>query len=419
VQTVSARTGDIVIATSDVDGLAALLAEATSGNIDGGDYEGVVLSPTITITAQPASYAASVNVGATWSQTGYGTSYWRGLAYASGRWVLVGTQYNSPAGYYTAISTDAVNWTQRGNSTSPQFAVYEVATNGTAFLAVGDGKYATSSDGLTWTGSTLPITAYGVAFGNSRYLAVGASSTFSTDGGTTWSSAVSLPATCVVVAYGTSGFVALRSGASATAYLSTDGSSWSSVTLPASTTWRSIASANGVYIALRSGTTAARSTDGTAWTTVTMPSSRTWHGASYSGGRWWAFGNGSTAAACSTDGGQTWTAVTLPASGNWIASAGGAQDVLAANAGTGSHAYSVGSSAATFTVAAASTATLSYQWQLSTDAGTTFSNISGATSATLSLSGLTTGDSGKRYRCVVSATGVSSVTSNSATLTVT
>jgi hypothetical protein len=45
--------------------------------------------------------------------------------------------------------------------------------------------------------------------------------------------------------------------------------------------------------------------------------------------------------------------------------------------------------------------------------------VSGATSATLSLSGLTTADNGKRYRCTLSATGVASVTTNSATLTVT
>jgi hypothetical protein len=63
--------------------------------------------------------------------------------------------------------------------------------------------------------------------------------------------------------------------------------------------------------------------------------------------------------------------------------------------------------------------TISYQWQVSTDAGATFANVSGATSPTLSLSGLTTADNGKRYRCVLSATGASSVTTNSATLTVT
>jgi hypothetical protein len=55
---------------------------------------------------------------------------------------------------------------------------------------------------------------------------------------------------------------------------------------------------------------------------------------------------------------------------------------------------------------------------VSTDAGSTWANVSSATSPTLSLSGLTTADNGKRYRCVLSATGASSVNSNSATLTV-
>jgi hypothetical protein len=149
-----------------------------------------------------------------------------------------------------------------------------------------------------------------------------------------------------------------------------------------------------------------------------MPASRSWGSVAYAAGRFFAFAYNSTAAAYSADG-QTWTAITLPAAGRWLAAAGGSSSLVAMNQGTGSHAYSVASSSATFTVAAASTATLSYQWQLSTDAGSTFANISGATSATLSLTGLTTAESGRQYRCVVSATGTSSVTTNSATLTVT
>jgi len=48
---VAGRTGDVVVATSDVVGLDALLADVNVDDIDGGDYTGVVLSPTITITA--------------------------------------------------------------------------------------------------------------------------------------------------------------------------------------------------------------------------------------------------------------------------------------------------------------------------------------------------------------------------------
>ena len=76
--------------------------------------------------------------------------------------------------------------------------------------------------------------------------------------------------------------------------------------------------------------------------------------------------------------------------------------------------------AATFSVTASVTqsATLSYQWHKSTNGGSTFSPISGATSASLSLTGLTAGDDSSQYRVVVSATGgASSVTSSAATLT--
>jgi len=80
------------------------------------------------------------------------------------------------------------------------------------------------------------------------------------------------------------------------------------------------------------------------------------------------------------------------------------------------------SGAATFSVTATVSpagGTLTYQWQRSDDAGTTFANVSGATSATLSLTSLTNGsDNNDQYRVMVSAVGATPVTSNAATLTV-
>jgi hypothetical protein len=414
---VAGRTGDVVVATSDVVGLDALLADVNVSDIDGGDYVGVVLSPTITITAQPANYAATLNVGTAWSSVGTGNTFWQEIAYNGSRWVIAGQWYNSPVGYYTSTSTDATTWTTRGTSTSPQFPVTAIASDGTSFVAVGDAKYAGSTDGLTWTGGNLPVTANAVAYGNSRWLAAGSSSSTSSNG-TTWADAVTAPATISQLCYGSGGFVGLASGTTSSVYRTTDGTSWSTHSLPASAAWSGVAFGGGVYVAVRTGSTAAYSSDGQTWTTANMPSSRTWNAVVYAAGRFFAFAYNSTAAAYSADG-QTWTAITLPASGRWLAAAGGSASVLAMNQGTGSHAYSVAASSAAFSVAAASTATLSYQWQLSTDAGSTFSNISGANSQTLSLSSLTTAESGRRYRCVVSATGTSSVTSNSATLTVT
>ena len=53
-----------------------------------------------------------------------------------------------------------------------------------------------------------------------------------------------------------------------------------------------------------------------------------------------------------------------------------------------------------FNVVATGTIT-GYQWQLSTDGGTTFNNISGATTATLALTNVSLTQNANRYRCVV------------------
>ena len=72
---------------------------------------------------------------------------------------------------------------------------------------------------------------------------------------------------------------------------------------------------------------------------------------------------------------------------------------------------------ATFSVTATSGG--SYQWQLSTNGGTSWTDIAGATTSTLTLNAVTAGMSGNQYRVIVSNTCPSTVTSNPATLTVT
>ena len=83
--------------------------------------------------------------------------------------------------------------------------------------------------------------------------------------------------------------------------------------------------------------------------------------------------------------------------------------------------------AASFTVAAtlrgAAGGTATFQWQLSTDSGANFADItnggvySDATTSTLAISD-STGLDGNQYRVVVSATGAASVTSDAVTITV-
>ncbi len=76
---------------------------------------------------------------------------------------------------------------------------------------------------------------------------------------------------------------------------------------------------------------------------------------------------------------------------------------------------------ATFTVAATvnNGATPTYQWQVSTDTGTTWTNITGKTSATLTV--ISTDAeyvTANQFRAVVSSTGAASVNSTARTLTI-
>jgi len=71
----------------------------------------------------------------------------------------------------------------------------------------------------------------------------------------------------------------------------------------------------------------------------------------------------------------------------------------------------------TFTGAATGTSP-TYQWQVSTDGGFNYSDISGATSASLTLNSVTMAENGNRYRLVASVATCGSVASSPAILTV-
>jgi hypothetical protein len=67
----------------------------------------------------------------------------------------------------------------------------------------------------------------------------------------------------------------------------------------------------------------------------------------------------------------------------------------------------------TFTIAT-SGSTPTYQWQLSTDGGSIWNDVTDATTSSLSVSGLTSANTGNRYRCILSG----SINSDAAVLTV-
>lgn len=74
---------------------------------------------------------------------------------------------------------------------------------------------------------------------------------------------------------------------------------------------------------------------------------------------------------------------------------------------------------ASLTAAGSSSQSISYQWQISTDGGTTFSNITGANTATYAQNNVSTAANNNRYRCAMNNnTCTSPVITNAATLTV-
>ncbi len=73
----------------------------------------------------------------------------------------------------------------------------------------------------------------------------------------------------------------------------------------------------------------------------------------------------------------------------------------------------------TFAASVTAGTPLAYQWQVSTDGGLTYANISGATSSTLTVSSVTNTMNGYRYRFVVTSAPCAAVTSTSfGTLTI-
>lgn len=179
---------------------------------------------------------------------------------------------------------------------------------------------AYSTDGLTWTTTTLPA-AVGwnyVDFGNGVFFAnpFGATSTCATStDGITWTARTKPSSTDTRgAAYGPQGFSIVTLNGTAS-YVSTDAVTWTTGTLPSTAAWATNAYGNGVYVALGDALKTASSTDGVTWSAGTLPSigTRTWQTLGFGGGKFIVVsggGTGGAAGAYSTDG-VTWTQTTV------------------------------------------------------------------------------------------------------------
>ena len=73
---------------------------------------------------------------------------------------------------------------------------------------------------------------------------------------------------------------------------------------------------------------------------------------------------------------------------------------------------------ASFSVSASGVGAVTYQWQVSTNGGTTWTNITGATTSTLNLSAVTAAMNGNQYRVVLNGTCTVNLNSDAATLNI-
>lgn len=526
VQTVAGRTGDVVISTEDVVGLADELANINVEVIDGGDYVGVVVEPTsnITITSQPQSFSGVV--GTVSAQTGALPSGSWGASFSFGSDLYWLMSSNASSGDYYAVSPDGLNWTKRYGLN--RAGLWSAAVHGGGKTATTNGSYLqVSSDGTTWTESAV---SGNVFFANGKWFrytgpasVTSASSwnsltLYQSDDLVSWSTAGTVSKTfsggsgtthyykpangCLSsVVYYNGAYFAFFDETAHTRYASglntyyaghpwvftsTDLSNWTAVlggvtgfagwsndfaqfTASASSrlqwinprtvngqllvgtvntnyaftrtsdgaTWASqyiltgqnayqrypVAYGNGVYV-MPAGSRIYSSTNATTWVERTSPTQSNFVAAVFVDGNFWLISRDATSSvALRSANGIDWTAVTgLPSIGaDYLVQNG--STLVGPNAGTVTEYVRLSLSGTTvqaeFSISAFyGPGSVTYQWQVSTNAGATWANISGATLSTLSFAA-TVSDNGKRYRCIISAAGSASVTSNPATLTVT
>lgn len=243
-------------------------------------------------------------------------------------WTNVVLKANENHDFIEFVTTPA-NTTWSSGGASYQATIY--ANNIFAGAAAYSTNAGYSTDGITWTTTTMPVSAgwFQMTYGNGYFVSLGTGSTTAaiSQDAITWTPAT-LPTSSawISVTYGNGIFFGLSYGSPfTTATSSTDGITWTLRALPSPPSgaqWYNVAYGNGIFVITSAvATGAASSTDGITWTTRTLPALISWSGISYGNNTFVAIGSASggantTAAASSTDG-LTWNLRTMPVSAAW------------------------------------------------------------------------------------------------------
>jgi hypothetical protein len=212
------------------------------------------------------------------------TGQLNGVAYGSGRFVVVGASpppsFPPPQEFYGAVltSTDGATWT--GSTVDTALGLSGVAYGDGQFVAVGGepsglAAILTSPDGASWTNSNPSGTnsnpsaitiLFAVCCGNGQFVAVGIGGAIltSTDGAS-WTARNSGTGDYLDgVAFGDGQFVAV--GAGGIILTSTDGATWTVRNSGTTLDLGGIAYHSGQFVAVGDYGTIVTSTDGANWT---------------------------------------------------------------------------------------------------------------------------------------------------------
>lgn len=206
-----------------------------------------------------------------------------------------------------------------------------VGWNGTVFV----GNYenstgaAYSSDGISWTNSTMASNAYyypmqGVIGGNYVTGAYASNVTNYTANGTAWTagtmpSSANWYVSCSNHLTGANARVMFSTRLETKIAITSNGSSWTEYsTLPSTYDWQGIGfsptGGSGTWMVCESGGThgAYSTNNGATWTSITMPATSAGSGwVAGNGSRWIVNGTGTTAY-YSDNNGTSWTSITIP-----------------------------------------------------------------------------------------------------------
>ena len=215
-------------------------------------------------------YAPSTS-GESWSE--YSTpapSVWNDVVYAGGQFVVVGRVVTP----LIMTSPDGITWTpQTGLEAGTDLT--GITYGGGLYVAVGDDSFtttvATSPDTIVWTKRTLSGSYYGVTYGNSIFVASGNSRLASSTDGLTWAtqtlpeSPIAYRDVCYSITLGL--FVAVASTGTNRVATSPDGITWTGRSCP-SQAWYSVACSNDILVAVSNTGTlqSMTSTNGIDWT---------------------------------------------------------------------------------------------------------------------------------------------------------